>query len=335
MHPYVRYLLGRLATYAGVVFFAILINFIIPRMIPGDPIKMILGKLLLQGTKVGGEELVEAYKRMFGLEGDIWTQFVCYLRELLRGNLGYSIANFPATVMELIHMALPWTIGLLSVTVVLAWIIGSILGALAGWKGAESKVWGYVAPFALVFSIIPYYMFAVILVFLLAYLIPIFPMSGAYSIGMIPSLSWSFIVDVIRHSILPALSILITSLGWWFLSMRSLIIMIKGEDYILMAEAKGLKEKTILWSYAFRNAMLPQTTGLTLALGNIVGGALLTEIVFAYPGMGWLLYNAITSLDYPVIQGVVLIIILAVCTATFIIDMIYPFIDPRIRYGAE
>lgn len=332
---YLRYLAQRFVTFVGVVFFAIFINFLIPRLMPGDPISIIIARLSFQGATYGSEELVEEYKKLFGLDKDVFTQFVCYIRELLRGNLGYSIMNFPTRVDELILKALPWTIGLLSVTTVLSWVIGSILGALAGWKGEKSKVWGYLAPVALLFQLMPYFMLAIILVYLFAYLIPIFPMSGAYSVGRIPTFSLDFILDVIKHSILPALSILISSLGWWFLSMRSMIIMIKGEDYILMAEAKGLPEKQILWGYAFRNALLPQVTGLALALGNIVGGALLTEIVFAYPGMGWLLYNAIVNLDYPVIQGVVLVIVLSVCFATFLIDVIYPLVDPRVRYGVE
>lgn len=335
MVSYLRYLAQRLLSFGGVVLVALLINFIIPRIMPGDPITTIIMRLSFQGAMYGTEELVEEYKRMFGLDKDWFTQFICYLRELLHGNLGYSIVNFPTKVSDMIAKALPWTIGLLSVTTVISWALGSVIGAIAGWKGEKSKFWGYLAPIALVFQIIPYFMLAIILVFLFAYLIQIFPMSGAYSVGRIPTMSLDFILDVIWHSILPALSIIISSLGWWFLSMRSMIIMTKGEDYILMAEAKGLPEREILWRYAFRNALLPQVTGLALALGNIVSGALLTEIVFAYPGMGWLLYNAIVNVDYPVIQGVVLIIVLSVCTATFIIDVIYPLIDPRVRYGVE
>ena len=335
MVSYLRYLAQRLLSFGGVVLVALLINFIIPRIMPGDPITTIIMRLSFQGAMYGTEELVEEYKRMFGLDKDWFTQFICYLRELLHGNLGYSIVNFPTKVSDMIAKALPWTIGLLSVTTVISWALGSVIGAIAGWKGEKSKFWGYLAPIALVFQIIPYFMLAIILVFLFAYLIHIFPMSGAYSVGRIPTMSLDFILDVIWHSILPALSIIISSLGWWFLSMRSMIIMTKGEDYILMAEAKGLPEREILWRYAFRNALLPQVTGLALALGNIVSGALLTEIVFAYPGMGWLLYNAIVNVDYPVIQGVVLIIVLSVCTATFIIDVIYPLIDPRVRYGVE
>jgi peptide/nickel transport system permease protein len=179
----------------------------------------------------------------------------------------------------------------------------------------------------------PYYILALIFVFLFAFHWPIFPLSGAYSVGLTPQLSLDFALDVLRHAVLPALSIVFVSLGWWFLSMRSLITSLKGEDYILQAEAKGLPGRRILWGYAFRNALLPQATGLALSLGHIVGGALITEVIFAYPGIGWLIYNAITGLDFPVIQGGVLLIIFSVASANFVIDIAYPLIDPRIRHA--
>ncbi len=171
--------------------------------------------------------------------------------------------------------------------------------------------------------------------FLLAFLWPVFPLSGAYSIGLQPALTPKFIGDVLYHAALPALSIVLVSLGWWFLSMRSLIVSITGEDYITWAEAKGLPTRRIFWAYAFRNALLPQVTGLALSLGQIIGGALITETIFAYPGLGYLIFNAIKSLDFPVIQGSILLVIVSVATANLAIDLAYPLIDPRIRYGAS
>jgi peptide/nickel transport system permease protein len=188
---------------------------------------------------------------------------------------------------------------------------------------------------ALVLYTIPYYILAILLLFAFAFLWRIFPLSGAYSVGLKPALSLDFARDVLRHAALPALSIVLVSLGWWFLSMRSLIGGLKGEDYILMAEAKGLSERRILWGYAFRNALLPQATGLALSLGAVVGGALITEVIFAYQGIGWLIYQSIRTLDYPVIQGSVLLVILSVATANLVIDLIYPFIDPRIRQAGR
>jgi peptide/nickel transport system permease protein len=202
---------------------------------------------------------------------------------------------------------------------------------VVGWRGRKSRFFQALVPIALVLYTIPYYILAIILVFLFAFYWRIFPLSGAYSTGLAPEFSLDFALDVLRHGALPALSIILVSLGWWFLSMRSLITTLKGEDYILQAEAKGLSDRRILWGYAFRNALLPQATGLAISLGHIVGGALITEVIFAYPGIGWLIYNAIKGLDFPVIQGSVLLIIFSVALANFIIDITYPFIDPRIR----
>jgi peptide/nickel transport system permease protein len=186
-------------------------------------------------------------------------------------------------------------------------------------------------PIALVLYTTPYYILALILVFLFAFNWRIFPLSGAYSVGLQPGFTLEFALDVLHHAMLPALSIVLVSLGWWFLSMRSLITGLRGEDYILLAEAKGLPDQRILWRYAFRNALLPQVTGLALSLGTVVGGALITEVIFAYPGVGWLIYNAIKGLDFPVIQGSVLLLIVAVASANLVIDLAYPLIDPRIR----
>ena len=335
MSVYRHYLLQRAVTYIIVIFIALAINFAIPRMIPGDPIRGIVQRMSLQGAMTGekGEEIVKAWRLKFGLDGDLQTQFISYLRELFKGNLGYSIINFPTTVNELIARSLPWTIGLLAITATTSWILGSFMGAIAGWKGG--KLATNLAPVAVVFGTVPYYLFAIILVFLLAYTVQIFPASGGFTRGAVPEFNLNFLMDVARHSVLPMLSILLSSLGWWFLSMRSMMVTLKGEDYILMAEAKGLSESRIMWKYAFRNCLLPQVTGLALSIGNIFGGALITEMIFAYPGVGWLLYYAIVNLDYPIIQGVILMIVLSVCTSLLLIDLLYPLIDPKIKYGAK
>jgi peptide/nickel transport system permease protein len=210
--------------------------------------------------------------------------------------------------------------------------LGSLIGAVVGWRGGKSRFSQLLVPAALVLYTIPYYILAIILVFLFAFYWRIFPLSGAYSVGLRPELSLDFALDVLHHATLPALSIVLVSLGWWFLSMRSLITSLKGEDYILQAEAKGLSGRRILWGYAFRNALLPQATGLAISLGHIVGGALITEVIFAYPGLGWVIYNSIANIDFPVIQGGVLLIVFSVAAANLVIDMVYPLIDPRIRY---
>lgn len=333
MGTYWRYLSERVVIFVATVVISLTIVFFVPRLVPGNPLGSVMLSMASVGGSLGGTALVEEYTRRFGLDDSLWVQYLSYLRELARGNLGYSISSFPTTVVDLLARALPWTIGLLTVTTLISWVLGSIVGAVVGWRGARSRFLQALVPVALLLYSIPYYILAIILIFLLAFFLPIFPLSGAYSLGARPELSLAFAADIVRHATLPALSIVLVSLGWWFLSMRSLIISVKGEDYILWAEAKGLPHRQIFWNYAFRNALLPQATGLALSLGHIVGGAIITEAIFAYPGLGWTLYNAITSLDFPVIQGGVLLLIFSVAAANFAIDLAYPFIDPRIRYG--
>src|SRR5215471_12818522 len=331
---YLRYIAGRLVIFVVTVLISITIVFVIPRLVPGDPLGALSVKLSQVGANLGSRELVDQYMRRFGLDKSIPEQYVAYLRQLSQGDLGYSISAFPTRVQDMLAAALPWTIGLLAVTTVLSWLLGSLIGALVGWSGGRSRPLQALVPFALVLYTTPYYILAIILVFLLAYLWPIFPLSGAYTVGVRPELSLSFILDVIHHGLLPALSIILVSLGWWFLSMRSLIVGLKGEDYIMWAEAKGLPTGRVFWAYAFRNALLPQVTGLALSLGQIVGGALVMETIFGYPGLGYLIFSSIKTLDYPVIQGTILLIVISVGIVNLVIDLVYPLIDPRIRYGS-
>ena len=326
------YLAERVVIFVATVVISVTVVFFVPRLVPGDP----LGALLSNMASTGGggsssEALVAEYRERFGLDRGIWEQYFSYMRELAQGDLGYSIATFPTRVSTLLGNAIPWTVGLLGVTTLISWLLGSLLGAIVGWSGGRARLLQALVPVALVLYTTPYYILAIILIFLLAFQWPIFPLSGAYAAGTRPELSLDFIGDVIRHGTLPALSIILVSLGWWFLSMRSLIISEQGQDYILWAEAKGLPRRRIFWTYAFRNALLPQTTGLALSLGHIVGGALITEVIFAYPGLGFLIYNSIKGLDFPVIQGSVLLLVFSVAIANFVLDLAYPLIDPRIR----
>lgn len=333
MGGYLKYLLQRFVIFLATIFVSVTIVFFVPRLVPGHPLLAVFSRMAAVGGRVNAPELIEEYNRLFGLDKGLWEQYVSFLRELARGNLGYSIGSFPSEVSDMLRSALPWTIGLLTLTTIISWVLGSLIGAVVGWRGKKSRFFQALVPAALVLYTIPYYILALLLVFLFAFLWPIFPLSGAYSVGLVPELSIDFARDVLHHGMLPALSIILVSLGWWFLSMRSLITSLKGEDFILQAEAKGLSERRILWAYAFRNALLPQATGLAISMGHIVGGALITEVIFAYPGLGWLTYNSITSIDFPVIQGAVLLIVFAVALANLVIDMIYPLIDPRIRYA--
>ncbi len=335
MIAYLRYVGARALLWLVTIFVAVTVVFVVPRLVPGDPMDAMLQRLAAAGASLNAPQLIAQYRELFGLDRSISEQYVSFLREVARGNFGYSINNFPSNVTDIVIPAIPWTLGLLTVTTIFSWTLGSLIGAIVGWQGGRSKFFQALVPIALVLYSTPYYILALILIFLFAFHWRIFPLSGAFSVGMRPELTTKFALDVLRHAALPALSIVLVSLGWWFLSMRSLITTQKGEDYILLAEAKGLPERHILWRYAFRNAMLPQATGLALSLGHIVGGALITEVLFAYPGLGWIIYSAIKSLDFPVIQGSVLLLIIAVTTTNFVIDLAYPLIDPRIRQGGR
>jgi peptide/nickel transport system permease protein len=331
---FARYILERLVIFAATVFVSITIVFFMPRLVPGDPLGAVMSRLASVGGSMSGQELIQEYRRRFGLDRSLMEQYFSFLSQLARGDLGYSILSFPSRVTELIANAVPWTIGLLSLTTIISWVLGTLVGAIVGWTGGRNRFSQILVPLALLLYTTPYYILAIILIYLFAFYWPIFPLSGAYEFGARPDFSLDFITDVIHHGTLPALSIVLVSLGWWFLSMRSLIIAEQGADYIMWAEAKGLKSRRIFWAYAFRNALLPQATGLALSFAHVIGGALITEAIFAYPGIGFLIYNSIKGSDFPVIQGSVLLIIVSVAVANFAMDMIYPLIDPRIRTGS-
>jgi peptide/nickel transport system permease protein len=227
--------------------------------------------------------------------------------------------------------ALPWSATLLLVTTILGFLIGNFFGALQAWPNAP-KFLKYVMPPIMMLSAIPYFLLGLILVYVFGFYLDVFPMYGGYTIGSIPSLNMAFILDVISHSILPALSIILVSTGGWALGMRSMMVMTQGEDYVVFADAMGLRDRTIFSHYAIRNALLPQVTALALALGTIVSGAVLVEVIFGYPGIGTMLYQAIRGSDYYLVQGIVFIVIITIGLTTFILDIIYPLLDPRITY---
>lgn len=327
------YLLKRLAVFFVVIWVAATLNFLIPRMAPVDPVR----ERLLQAVSFGGagktnmEKVVASYEERFGLNQPLWKQYLNYLGDIVRLDFGISIANFPAKVIDIILRALPWTIGLLTLSTLLAFAIGTILGALIAWPKAPSTLQFLIAPL-LTLSAVPYYLLGLILVYFLAFTLKWFPLSGGYTLGSIPKLDLAFLGDAVYHSILPALSIILASLGTWALGMRGMIISGWGEDYITFAEAKGLPERQIFLRYALRNALLPQTTALALSMGYVVSGAVLVEVVFGYPGVGTVLFRAIQTFDYFVIYGVVIMLILAIGLVTLMMDLIYPLLDPRIVY---
>jgi peptide/nickel transport system permease protein len=330
-----RYFGERIIIFVATIVISMTVVFLLPRLAPGDPLGELFVKMSQMGASASNEALIAEYRVKFGLDESMAQQYVSYVDQLAHGDLGYSITNFPTRVSDKVRAALPWTIGLLTLTTLISWLLGTLLGAAVGWAGDRRPGLRSLVPVALVLYTTPYYILSIILIYLFAFRWPVLPLSGAYSAGAKQEFSWAFAHDVIRHGVLPAMSIILVSLGWWFLSMRSLIISEQGQDYILWAEAKGLPRRRIFWAYAFRNALLPQVTGLGLSLGGIVGGALIMESIFAYPGVGYLLYNSITQFDYPVIQGGILLVVFCVATVNFVIDLVYPLIDPRIRRGGS
>jgi peptide/nickel transport system permease protein len=327
------FVLKRVMLLMMIVWTAATLNFFIPKITPRNPLRE---KLMEEASRSGYippgfNEMVEAYEVKFGLDQPLWIQYMRYLGDMARLDLGFSISNFPKTVGELIGETLPWTIGLLSVTTAMAFLIGSLIGALIAWP--RSPAWfRYLVPPLLTLSAVPFYLLGLILIYLFAFRWPLFPNGGGYSIGILPSLSVSFALDVVKHSILPALAIILASAGGWAIGMRGMMVTVQGEDYMTFAEAKGVKSWRLFYKYAVRNALLPQVTALALSFSFIVSGAVLVELVFQFPGIGSLLATAIRQLDYFTIYGIVFILIVAIGIAMFIMDMIYPLLDPRITY---
>jgi len=249
----------------------------------------------------------------------------------MRFDFNYSIANYPRKVIDMILEGLPWTISLLAVTTVMSFLIGNLLGAFQAWPGAP-KWLQFLMPPLLALNAVPFFLLGLVLVYVVGFSLQLLPFYGGYTPGAFPNWSPAFIFDVIRHAILPSLAIILGSLGGWALGMRAMMVTTQGEDYVVFAEAKGLRNRTVFLNYGIRNAMLPQATALALVLGQLVSGAVLVEIIFGYPGIGTLLFEGIKGSDFFLVQGIVFILIVAIGLATLILDLIYPLLDPRIVY---
>lgn len=329
----VGYIIRRFLIFLAVVWAAATFNFLLPRLGGQNPIreKLVSQAALSGAVQAGLEEMIKEFETKFGLDKPVWQQYLTYLSDMARFDFNYSIANYPRKVVDMMADAMPWTVSLLLVTTIVGFIIGNILGALLAWPGAPSFL-KYVMPPILMLSAIPYFLLGLILVYVFGFFLGIFPMYGGYRTGSIPTLSIGFIWDVIWHSILPALSIILVSTGGWALGMRSLMVMTQGEDYVIFGDAMGLRDRTLFARYAIRNALLPQVTALALALGQLVSGAVLVEVIFGYPGIGTMLYQAIRGSDYYLVQGIVFVVIVSIGLATLILDIIYPLLDPRITY---
>ncbi|MBT2499643.1 ABC transporter permease [Agromyces sp. ISL-38] len=328
-----RHLLQKLGFYLIALWAAISLNFFIPRWMPGNPVDIMLSKLAQRGPVT--PETRRAIELLLGGDSSLplLDQYWQYLGQVLGGDLGVSVAYFPTPVVQVIDQTLPWTIGLIGISTVISFLFGIGLGQLAGWKRGS---WlDNVVPVTTMFQSVPYFWLALILLFAFGSIWQIFPLNGGYDVWEVsPGWSPEFIGSVMYYGTLPALTIVISSIGGWMLGMRNMMVSTLSEDYIVTAEAKGLKPRRIMTNYAARNAVLPSVAGFAISLGFVVAGSIVTEAVFSYPGIGSALLQAVNSNDYALMQGIFLVITLSVLGANLLVDLLYTVIDPRTRARA-
>lgn len=325
------YLARRLASYLVIIWVTATVIFFLVHLAPGNPAEYVV--LQLERTSSGvanAGQLLSQYKKAFGLDQPLLGQYWSYLVQLAHFNLGYSIEDFPEPVTSLIGTALPWTVGLLSVSILLAWAIGTLLGGLLAWPSTPRPL-RTVLSAAMSLQAVPQYLLALILLFVFSYKTHLLPESGARSIiGSQRGIGEA--LDILDHALLPGLSIALVLVGFWMMSMRSMMVPVLGSDYLLLGEAKGLAGRTVFLRYGVRTAILPQVTSLAIWLGWILSGSFVVEIVFGYPGLGELLNTAIAGHDYPVIEGICLMMVVMVSTVLLLLDLLLPVLDPRIGY---
>jgi peptide/nickel transport system permease protein len=332
MRFYAKYFAQRLLQFLLVVFIGINLTYVITHATPIDPVEQSIAAVTSFGntSPEAINMMRQSLRELYGLTGGPIEQYVNFWRRIAVADFGPSLSAFPTPVSTLIARALPWTIGLLATATLLTWMLGNLLGGLAGYY-QNSRALKVLAVVAMGLHPVPYYIVAFTLLVMFGYLWPLLPIAGGYGMNIQQGFNPTFILSVLKHSILPALSLMLVGLGGWFLGMRSLVSNIVSEDYVVYAELAGVRRKRILGSYVMRNALLPQVTGLALSLGAIFNGAIITEQVFGYPGVGSLLVSAVYAGDYGLVLGVTTISILGVATAVLIIDLLYPLLDPRVR----
>jgi peptide/nickel transport system permease protein len=306
---------------------AITINFLIPRLMPGNPVELLLarfqGRLSPQATK--------ALTLLFGLgHQSVVSQYGHYWVQLAHGDLGVSLTYFPTPVLTVIRQSLPWTVVLIGLCTVVSFVLGTLMGVVVGWR-RWSPLLESLLPATMFFSAVPYFWLGLVCVLVFAVHLHVFPISGGYSSGVSIGFTGAFILSAVYHGVLPAITIVVSSIAGWILGMRNMMVTTLSEDYVVMAEAKGLKTSRIMFTYAARNAVLPAIANFAMSLGFVVSGAILVEIVFSYPGVGYMLYQAVSNEDYPLMQGIFLVIVLAVLVANFLADLCYVVLDPRTR----
>lgn len=329
MKGYRKYFLNKVGWLLITFVFAFILNFTLPRLMPGDPVAAIVSRMA-QGMSdaTGVQAIYQQYTELFGTNRPMHEQFIIYMGNVLRGDFGFSFSQYPRTVAEALKSSILWTIGLQFPAIIVGWLIGNTLGALAAYlKGGFDKVLMPVSIFA---SNFPAFGMAIILLVIFGVGLEWFPTSGGYGFDLIPKFNWNFIWSVIVHYQLPFWSIVIIAIGGQAIGMRSMSIYELNADYVKYARFMGIKDRKIV-GYVFRNAMLPQITGLALSIGTMVGGALIAEIIFSYPGLGFTILNGVMGQDYPLISATTLIITIMVLIANFVIEILYGIIDPRVK----
>lgn len=332
MKAYAWYLLRRFGQFVLVVFVGINVVFFATHATPIDPVEQAISSATQFGqTDPRAVEIMrKALRELYGLNGTIWEQYATFWRRLVTGDFGPSLSAFPTPVSTLIAQSLPWTAGLLFTSTLIAWGAGNSLGGLAGYY-RKNRLLKAVGIAATGLQPIPSYIMSLVVLILFGYLWPVLPISGGFQMNIHPEVSFSFVSSIVMHSILPVLSLVLITIGAWFVGMRSLVSNIVSEDYVIYAELAGVDRHRILTSYVMRNALAPQLTGLALSLGGIFNGAIITEVVFGYPGLGTLLVRGVNGGDYSLVLGIASISIIAVATAVFAIDLLYPLLDPRVE----
>ncbi|MGA7194955.1 MAG: ABC transporter permease [Anaerolineales bacterium] len=329
MKGYGKYFFNKLLWFLVTFVFAFLLNFILPRLMPGDPVAGIVAKLAQGMTNTTGiQKIYQQYADQFGTNKPMLEQFLLYIKNVAHGDFGASFSQYPRPVSDILKSSIWWTICLQFPAIIVGWMIGNTLGALAAYlKGGFDKV---LMPVSIFVSNLPAFGMAIILLVIFGVNLKWFPTSGGYGFDMIPTFTWGFMWSVIVHYQMPFWSIVLIAIGGQAIGMRSMAIYELNADYVKYSRFMGIKDRKIV-GYVFRNAMLPQVTGLALSLGTMVGGALVAEIIFSYPGLGYTLLNAVVGQDYPLISAATLIITMMVLSANFIIEILYGLIDPRIR----
>lgn len=329
MKGYRKYFGKKIFWFALTFIVAVILNFILPRMMPSDPVAAIAGKAATGITDASQmQRIYENYAEQFGTNLPMWQQFTRFCANAIKGDFGVSFSQYPRSVSDIIGSAIGWTIALQLPAIIVGWILGNVLGALAAYirKGFDKVL----LPVSLFMSNVPAFGMAVIMLVLFAVKWKIAPLSGGYAFDMIPNFSWAFVKSVISHYQLPFWSIVLVSIGGQAVGMRSMSIYELNADYVKYSRFLGIKDRKIV-GYVFRNAMLPQVTGLALSIGTMIGGALVAEIIFSYPGLGSAMYAGVMGADYPLISASTLIITIMVLIVTFLLDVIYGFIDPRVK----